>query len=235
MRAVILQHERLEGPGLLEAALERAGFDLQIRFREVRPGDEDAELVVVLGGTPGAHEPELALLLGEEIALLRERLERGLPSLGICLGAQLLAAAAGAEVVPGDEGIELGVLPVVLTDDGHEDPVFGPMPAVFEAMCWHGDTFAPVPGATLLASSERYRHQAFQLQGSYGVQFHPEITSRMLAGWFDAWEDALEAGGRTRESVKAEDLPRLTMALPHLAGLLERLAEHFAGRMSRSP
>lgn len=228
MRAVIFQHERLEGPGLLEGALERAGFDLDVRFREVRPGDEDAALVVVLGGTPGAHEPELAPLLADEIAVLRERLERGLPSLGICLGAQLLAAAAGGDVVPGEKGIELGVLPVALTDAGHEDPVFGPMPAVFEAMCWHGDTFELVPEATLLAASERYAHQAFRLQSSYGLQFHPELTPRMLAGWFDAWEEALAAGGRTRESVEEDDLPRLSEAVPQLAGLIERMAQHLA-------
>jgi GMP synthase (glutamine-hydrolysing) len=226
--AVVVQHELLEGPGMLEDALEHVGFDIQVRYREVRSGDEDADLIVVLGGTPGAHEPELSSLLVEEVALLRHRLENDRPCLGICLGSQLLASAAGADVYTGSEGIELGVLPVRLTDAGHEDPVFGPLPEFFEAMHWHGDTFDRVPGATLLASSEKYPHQAFRIQRSYGTQFHPEITPRMLRAWFSAWEGQLNRAGRSYESMVVEDLPRLADALPITAELIHRLAVHFA-------
>src|SRR6476661_4839190 len=95
-RALVLQHEENEGPGLLTSALERAGFQVHARMRRVEPGDEEASLVVVMGGPQAAYRPsEHPFLLGE-LRLLRARLERGRPSLGICLGSQLLAAAAGA-------------------------------------------------------------------------------------------------------------------------------------------
>jgi GMP synthase (glutamine-hydrolysing) len=228
LQAVVLQHEILEGPGLLETALEEAGFEVLVRYRDVQPEDEDADLVVVLGGTPGAHEPDLADLLMRETSLLEARLQMGRPSLGICLGAQLLATAAGAQVRPGDDGMEVGVMPVQITEAAREDPVFGPMPPIFETMCWHADTFDAVPGATLLASSAQYPHQAFRVGRSYGTQFHPEVTPRVLAAWLGAWEEQLEEAGRDLDELVADDLPRLVEAQPVLEGLVQRLANFFA-------
>ncbi|NPC86452.1 type 1 glutamine amidotransferase, partial [Pyxidicoccus fallax] len=121
MRAVVFQHEEHEGPGLLGPALEAAGFSLVTRFRSVRREDVSADLVVVMGGPMGVYEADQHPFLHEEQSLLTERLANELPCLGICLGAQLLASAAGAEVFPGKNGFEVGVAPVRWTQDALKD------------------------------------------------------------------------------------------------------------------
>ncbi|WP_244222438.1 glutamine amidotransferase-related protein [Corallococcus praedator] len=95
MRAVVFEHEEHEGPGLLGPALEAAGFTLVRRFRTVRREDVDAPLVVVMGGPMGVYEADAHPFLKDELALLGERLASERACVGVCLGAQLLAAAAG--------------------------------------------------------------------------------------------------------------------------------------------
>src|SRR4051812_45274921 len=112
MQAVIVQHEEHEGPGMLEPELKAAGFQLVRRYRQIRREDMDAELVVFMGGNMGVYEQEAHPFLGTEIAFAAERLALDRPLLGICLGAQLMAAAAGVEVFKGKNGVELGVAPV---------------------------------------------------------------------------------------------------------------------------
>ena len=123
MRAVVFQHEEHEGVGLLGPVLEEAGFTLVNRFRAVRREDVDADLVVVMGGPMGVYEAEQHPFLHDELALLTERLANERPCLGICLGAQLLASAAGAEVFLGKNGFEVGVAPVRWTPEALKDPV----------------------------------------------------------------------------------------------------------------
>jgi GMP synthase (glutamine-hydrolysing) len=107
----------------------------------------------------------------------------GHPFLGVCLGAQLLAASLGAEVRAGDRP-EVGVLPVEVTGGGRADPVFGVLGGRFPALQWHGDTFAIPAGAVHLARSAAYPSQAFRFgAAAYGVQFHVEVTDAMLAEW----------------------------------------------------
>src|SRR5216684_2132200 len=127
-RALILIHDELEGAGLLETALRAAGFQPVHRFRCLEPGDGSAPLLVAMGGSMAAYETERHPFLAAEIALLKARLAEGRPSLGICLGAQLLAAAAGAQVRRGRAGLELGVFPVSLTAEAGSDAVFADLP-----------------------------------------------------------------------------------------------------------
>ncbi|HEX8818947.1 MAG TPA: glutamine amidotransferase, partial [Archangium sp.] len=166
MRAVVFQHEEHEGPGLLGPALEAAGFTLVKRFRTVKHEDVDAELVVVLGGPMGVYEADRHPFLGQELALVAERLALQRPVLGLCLGAQLLAAAAGTEVFVGKNGLEVGVGPVRWTKEGLADPVIAGVRPRTTVAHWHQDTFKSVPGATLLASTDRYSQQAFRLGDS---------------------------------------------------------------------
>lgn len=228
MRAVVMQHEENEGPGLLGPALEAAGFTLVKRFRGVKREDVDAELVVVLGGAMGVYEADRHPFLGEELALLAERLALSRPVLGICLGAQLLAAAGGSEVFLGKNGLEVGVAPVRWTKEGQADPVLAGVRPRTTVAHWHQDTFKPVPGAVLLASTDRYSQQAFRLGDSYGFQFHLELTADEFERWLAHGEEELvELYEKDMNELRSQ-LPKLRAAEPENRELIERLAHHFA-------
>lgn len=227
MRAVVMQHEEHEGPGLLGPALEAAGFTLVKRFRGVKREDVDAELVVVMGGTMGVYEADRHPFLGEEMGLLAERLALSRPVLGICLGAQLLAAAAGSEVFLGKNGLEVGVAPVRWTKEGLADTVLAGVRPRTAVAHWHQDTFKPVPGATLLASTDRYSQQAFRLGNSYGLQFHIELTADDFERWLiQGAEELTELYEKNVEELRAQ-VPKLRAAEGENRELLERLAHHF--------
>ncbi|MCI0572093.1 MAG: glutamine amidotransferase [Myxococcaceae bacterium] len=227
MRAVVLQHDEHEGLGLLGPVLAQEGFTLVKRLRQVRREDVGAELVVVLGGPMGVYEAEAHPFLREELAVLTERLALDRACLGICLGSQLLAAAAGAEVMPGKNGIEVGVAPVRWTSEGLKDPVVAGVKARTQVAHWHGDTFTPVPGATLLASTDRYVQQAFRLGRSYGFQFHPELTAEEMGQWLE--RGSQELASRAKDAaVLRQELGKLRAAEPEWLELLHRLAHHLA-------
>ena len=119
----------------------------------------------------------------EERELLRAAVEAGVPVLGVCLGAQQLAAALGGEVRRGAVP-ECGVGEVHLTAAALADPVFGPAPTPLPCVHWHGDTFSLPPGAVHLARSDAYENQAFRVgTRAYGLQFHVEVTGALVAHW----------------------------------------------------
>ncbi len=211
---------------MLAAALEQAGFELAPRFRIALPGDENADLWVSLGGPMAAYQRGELPFLEAELAVMRHRLACGLPILGVCLGAQLLATAAGALVVAGTAGFELGVSRLELTADGHADPVFGNLCGELEGAHWHGDTFGTVPGTQMLAGTTRYPHQAFRLNESYGLQFHPELDADSFRAWVHRLPEEVAAAKADPDSLSLQ-ADRLTRceALPEL---LRRLATHFA-------
>ena len=117
-----------------------------------------------------------------ETAWLEGLLANGTPVLGVCLGVQLLARAAGACVGPLPEP-EIGWHEVELTDAGADDPVIGALPRTFDALQWHHYTYGLPDGAVELARSSVCT-QAFRLgDACWGVQFHPEVTQAQLDGW----------------------------------------------------
>lgn len=186
-RWVVLQHVPYEGPGALAPAIRETGAELEVvRIDEgdaVPSPDDVAATVglVVMGGPMGVHD-ELPWLESER-ALLRAAVDAGLPVLGICLGAQQLAMALGAEVVTGPEP-ECGVGEVHLTPAALADPVFGPAPTPLPCVHWHGDTFALPAGGVRLAGNEAYENQAFRVgTHAYGLQFHVEVTGSLVAHW----------------------------------------------------
>ncbi|MFT3710945.1 MAG: type 1 glutamine amidotransferase [Archangium sp.] len=228
MRAVIWQHEEHEGPHLLEKPLRDAGYVLTTRFRDPRHDDLEAELVVVMGGAMSVTSMEAHPFLGEERAILTERLALDRPSLGICLGAQLLASAAGATVTRGKNGFEVGVAPVRWTKQGLDDVAARGMPAKQTFAHWHEDTWSPVPNATLLASTDRYTQQAFRLNRSYGLQFHPELTADAFASWLRAEAELLAADGKNVQELESA-LPKLKAAEPQNVAFLEQLVRSLRG------
>jgi GMP synthase (glutamine-hydrolysing) len=184
---VLIQHVPYEGPGALAPAVRDTGAELMlVRIdlgdRVPSPADlVDVAGLVVMGGPMGVHD-ELRWL-EEERVLLRAAVDAGLPVLGVCLGAQQLAAALGAEVVTGPEP-ECGVGEVHLTAAALADPVFGAAPTPLPCVHWHGDTFSLPDGAVRLAGNAAYENQAFRVGASaYGLQFHVEVTGSLVAHW----------------------------------------------------
>lgn len=183
-QAVIIRHLAFEDLGSLAPALSAAGYAVHYLEAGVDALDAAvaADLLVVLGGPIGVYEDELYPFLRDELALIRNRLQAGRPVLGICLGAQLMAAALGARVYAG-HGKEIGWS--AITPIAAEDNVLAPLFAAgVQVLHWHGDTFDLPAGVRHLAASALYPHQAFAV-GRHGLalQFHPEILGRNVERW----------------------------------------------------
>jgi GMP synthase (glutamine-hydrolysing) len=159
------------------------------------PGHEEVAGAVVMGGPMNADQFDRFPALAAEREWLAEAAGLGMPVLGICLGAQLLARALGAEVRPA-EGKEIGFAPVEVADA--QDPVLGGLAPSTEVLHWHGDVFDLPAGAELLASSELTENQAFRVGNAWGVLFHPEADLALVEAWMavpEMLDEALEALG----------------------------------------
>jgi GMP synthase-like glutamine amidotransferase len=198
----VLQHVEWEGPGLIADEARARGLPLQVRRLDAGdavPSVSDLAGLVVMGGPMSVHDTSSCPHLVPEQQVIRAAVERALPVLGVCLGAQLLAAALGAPVYRGPAP-EIGVGEVGLTAEGCSDPVLGAAGTTVPVMHWHGDTFELPAGATHLARSARYANQAFRVgRRAYAFQFHVEVD-RALA---DAWAPRLPPGARLDETRRA--------------------------------
>lgn len=202
----VFQHVSFEDLGTLAPDLQNRGYDITV----LEPGIDDptpaldADLLVVLGGPIGVYETDRYPWLATEVEIVRARIARDMPTLGICLGAQIIARAAGMSVYPGEQGKEIGWAPVILTDAGRRSPlrVLDDSPMVLH---WHGDTFDIPSGARLLASTERYANQAFTLgRAILGLQFHLEIDPSYTERWLVGHAVELAASGVDVVSLREE-------------------------------
>jgi GMP synthase-like glutamine amidotransferase len=187
MRLLVLQHLHTEHPGSFGDVIRERGLDVltvELDDGETLPPLAEVDAILAMGGPMSANDDDEHPWLAGERVFLREAVEAGVPVLGACLGAQLLAAALGAGVYPVAAGPEVGLLPVDLTAAGEADPLFAGLGPSFVTCQWHGDTFDLPAGAELLASSPHCRNQAFRVgDGAYAIQFHVEPTREQIAEW----------------------------------------------------
>jgi GMP synthase (glutamine-hydrolysing) len=195
MRVAIVENTRVTHHGQVGIALHEAAavIDLYKPWSgQDLPRVVDADALVVFGGEQSARDdhthpylPALAQLMADYTAMDR-------PVLGICLGAQILARAFGAENRLG-AAPEFGWSPVALTEAGRLDPVLGKMPPEFSIFQWHSDTFTLPPGAVQLAQSGVVSQQAFRIgRATYGTQFHFEVNRVVAADWNRRFPDVIE-------------------------------------------
>ncbi|HEY0180559.1 MAG TPA: glutamine amidotransferase [Dokdonella sp.] len=194
--AAVFRHVAHEGLGTFARPLAEAGFAVRGYDAWARPryaDAADAALLVVMGGPMGVYEADAHAFLRDELAVIEARLAAGRPTLGVCLGAQLIASAAGARVYRGD-AFEIGFAPVRLSAAGRRS-CLAPLADAPVVLHWHGDTFDLPRGAVRLASSERCREQAFAIgTHALALQFHLEVGGE-LEHWIERGGDDLRRGG----------------------------------------
>lgn len=185
MRILVVQHEDGTGPGLVGERLVALGAELDLRHpwagQELPADLAEHDGLIVLGGAPAAYEA--VAWFPAVFELLREAVRRDVPTLGICLGAQLLAVACGGEVRRAARG-EAGLCALELY--ANPDPLFGSVPRGVRSVQWHRDEVSvlPVGAVPLMSCAHGFPHQAFRMGSRvWAVQFHPEVLIDDVRLW----------------------------------------------------
>ena len=222
MKALIIQFINFEHEGSLKQALKQSGYTVDRYFAstdnlvDAVNHNQNIDLLVVLGGPIGVYEEEDYPYLKTIVELIKTRLDQQQAMLGICLGCQLIAHAAGAKVYPG--GVkEIGWSRLDIKQDA-ENPLM--LFNDVSVLHWHGDTFDLPKGATLLASSSVYPNQAFLLGDNVlALQFHPEVTEPNLEHWYIGHAHEIAAAETLNVRKLRSDGKRYAQTLEQTAGL----------------
>ncbi len=228
-RLLVVTHSVGETVGRLGPWLEQAGAEL-VACRpwdgdELPPSASAYDGLVVMGGPQQAYDDSSAPWLRATKDLLARAVQDQTPTLGICLGAQLLAEATGGMVERGENGPELGARLVAKRDKAGVDPLVWDTPMSWICLQWHWDAITELPpGATLLASSPRYPNQMFRLgEKVWGTQFHVEPDEAMLTRWATDDADEVREAGLDPDAL----LARGVAELPEVADLWQAVAGRF--------
>jgi GMP synthase-like glutamine amidotransferase len=230
-RLLVVVPSETDPPARLGGWLRAAGLELDERHLDAGddlPANLDGyDGLLVLGGPQSSMDsaeksPELVGVR----ELLSQALTADLPTLGICLGAQLLAQVGGGRVRVAVDGPEVGATLVAKRDAADADPVFGPVPLSPDVIQWHHDEISELPtGATLLAGNPYYPHQAYRVgRHVYGLQFHIETTPEMVREWAEGDPVGVGASPHDLETICA----RAAAAHPDVEDVWAPFAGRFA-------
>lgn len=214
MRIHSLEHAPFEPPALIAEWANERGHVLTrgLALTEEFPAAQDLDLLVILGGPMAADDDTHNPWLIAEKRFIAQYVDSGRPVLGICLGAQLLAAAVGGRVRRNPER-EIGWYPLQRTPHGAADPILSAIPGGLVVGLWHGDTFDLPEGVAPAFSTDECRNQAFRVGSAVGLQFHLEWTPEALLGLVDACGDELaEAGSHSASSAELIEGARRNVA-----------------------
>jgi GMP synthase (glutamine-hydrolysing) len=222
-KILVIQHTPMEALGTIADALESGGHAWQyVRVFEGRavPSEMGAAAgLVVLGGPMGAYEETKYPFLREEMRLIENALKNKRPVLGICLGAQLLAAVLGAHVRKAERA-EIGWHEVALTSEAAADRLWRGIGPSFTPFHWHEDSFTLAQGAVSLGSSALTTCQAFRYgHSAYGLQFHVEVTREVITAMLKAGARSLEKAGGHPDEVTS----KINTYLPALQDIAEKV------------
>jgi len=181
-----IRHVHFEDLGSFADPIREAGYGihyLEAPVDDLSPA-RDADLTILLGGPLAVYDHEAYPFLDWESELVAHRLKHQKPMIGLCLGAQIIAHAAGARVYPGEHGLEVGWRPIQLTEAGKQSALAPLAENGAQMFHWHGDSFDLPKGATLLASTELYAHQIFSMDDYVlAFQCHPELDPNNIEHW----------------------------------------------------
>jgi GMP synthase (glutamine-hydrolysing) len=228
-KILVCQHVAYEILGTLNPLLKGAGFRIRYvnfgRHPHAEPELDGYRGLVVLGGPMNVDEVEKHPHLLTEVKLVRDAIERGIPVLGICLGAQLIARALGGKVEPNCEK-EIGWYDLATTREARGDPLLSHFAGTEKIFQWHGDTFEIPRGAIHLATSSACANQAFRYGDNvYGFQFHLEVDEPMIHRWLQVPVHRQEI-----ESLNGRiDPDRIRDETPSHIGRLKELSERTFG------
>jgi len=229
---LVFQHTGCETPGIFLDLLREQKRPIEtVRLYEGDRVPEDLSRFggfLVMGGPMSVNDEAKYPWLKAEDRLLKEALAADLPTLGICLGSQLIAKAAGGTVRRGPRK-EIGWYQVRLTPAARHDRLFREFPETVEVFQWHGEYFDTPPGGVNLARSALYQCQAFSIgRNVYGLLFHLEVTGPMVSEWVATFKEELQGvKDYIRPEAILEELPRRIDALNRRARtLFTRFCEH---------
>ncbi len=231
---LVVQHQDDCPPAWIGRWLEEAGCRLDVRHPyagDALPDDLAAhDGYLVLGGSMGAHDDDTHPWLTPAKALVRDAVERGTPTLGICLGHQVVAAALGGESRPNPLGQQLGLLGLGWTDAAGQDDLFHGVSGEY-GVFWNDDVVVRAPAGTVaLARTPSGELQVARFAPTvWGVQLHPEVDEQVLERWAEDDRDRYDEG--VLESV----LARVAEHRADLAAGWRPLADAFASRLSHNP
>ena len=229
---LVFQHIACETPGIfLELLREQKRPVETVRVYEGDRTPDDLSRysgLLVMGGPMSVNDEADYPWLESEDRLLKQALARDFPTLGICLGSQLVAKAAGGTIRRGPRK-EIGWYPVRLTMAARRDPLFREFPETIEVFEWHGEYLDTPPGAVNLAGSELYQCQAFSIgRNVYGLLFHLEVTGQMVREWVATFKEELDG---VKEYIRPE---AIIEQLPQRINALNERARTFFGRFCES-
>lgn len=223
-KVLVIQNAGLEGPGTIGEMLQSDGFTLHtiLAKREKIPS-LDHSMVLVLGAPESANDD--LQYLKDEMALIQNAVQKKIPTLGICLGSQLIAKALGARVYPGPKK-EIGFYDNFKIDSGSNSRLFDGMTNPFSVFHWHGDTFDIPNGAKRLAYSDLY-NQAFQYGTAVGVQFHFEVDSNIVSSWLDNTQENLNLPDIDPQKIRSEIVSKIGLVQTNMKTFYKNFKSEF--------